>query len=234
MPSSFVKTLRQWIEQADSNTRTEIERDITRILERGINSLRKLIKLATDPDQDLELRLIAYWLIGKFRSKQSLPGLILGSEDSIESIRRQTADALQYFEPEEALPLLLKLLSDENSDVRKASAHSLGLLGSAAAQPMLLTMAENQAEETEVRGMAIEALGNLGDVTSLPILLRLLDDPSPDIRFWAVFALGELGDARAISYLESISLHDKTMTKFGAIDKEVIEAINQINRHAKE
>jgi HEAT repeat protein len=234
MPSNFAKMLRGWIEQADLNTRADIERDITRILERGIKSLRQLIDLAIDSDQDLELRLIAYWLIGKFRSKQALSALILGSEDGSAFIRRQTADALKYSEPKEALPPLLKLLSDENSEVRKASAHSLGLVGSAAALPMLLTIAENQTEETEVRGMAVEALGSLGDVTSLPILIRLLADPSPDIRFWAVFALGELRDTRAIPYLESISLNDTAMTEFGAIDKEAIEAINQINRHAKE
>ncbi|MFZ0286466.1 MAG: HEAT repeat domain-containing protein [Terriglobales bacterium] len=47
------------------------------------------------------------------------------------------------------------------------------------------------------------------DRLAFSTLLEELEDPSPEVRFWSVFGLGQMGDRMAIPALTKISHEDK-------------------------
>jgi len=53
-------------------------------------------------------------------------------------------------------------------------------------------------EDPRVRGLAAEALTEAGERRAVPSLIAVLGDPSVEVRFWAAFALGELGNPAAL------------------------------------
>jgi HEAT repeat protein len=64
--------------------------------------------------------------------------------------------------------------------------------------------------DTSTRGHAAEALGYLGDAVAIAALLDVAQAPLEDveIRYWSVFALGELGSERVVEELHSIAQND--------------------------
>ena len=63
-----------------------------------------------------------------------------------------------------------------------------------------------------------------------PVLIGTLQDASSEVRFWSAFALGQLGDARAIPALEQLAMRDKTaVANWGTVREEALDAITQIH-----
>jgi HEAT repeat protein len=89
------------------------------------------------------------------------------------------------------------------------AAHSLGLLGDHRAVDPLLARLADTSEDPRVRGFAAEALTGPGDRRAVPGLIAALADPSAEVRFWAAFALGELGDPAALSALRQLAQNDQ-------------------------
>jgi HEAT repeat protein len=58
----------------------------------------------------------------------------------------------------------------------------------------------------------------------VPQLLKALEDETPEVRFWSVFALGLLGDIRAVPRLEHLA----------AQDHEVVDGWWEVSREAEE
>jgi HEAT repeat protein len=72
--------------------------------------------------------------------------------------------------------------------------------------PELVALLHRRTEEA-IRVMVIRVLGRLRDPAALPAIVQYL--PNPKLRPDAVEALGDLGDARAIPYLQGL-LNDDT------------------------
>jgi HEAT repeat protein len=90
-------------------------------------------------------------------------------------------------------------------------------------------------EDENVRAHAAEALGHLADRLGeresevLAALLHALRDPSAHVRFWAAFALGNLGDEAAIPALERLAARDtESVPGWWSIRKEANDSIKQI------
>jgi len=99
-----------------------------------------------------------------------------------------------------ATPLLLQILQEPSEDkfVRCQAAEAVGRIGgSPKIMPILLAML--QAPEEEVRSGALSGLGALRDPRSLGAIVEQLD--SRNLRYIAIMAMGELGDARACELL---------------------------------
>ena len=94
---------------------------------------------------------------------------------------------------------------------------------------LLQTLADRQ-EDPDVRAHAAEALGHMADRLGaregdvLAALLRSLTDPSAYVRFWSAFALGNLGDPRAIPALERLAERDtQSVPGWWSIRKEALD-----------
>jgi HEAT repeat protein len=128
------------------------------------------------------------------------------------------------------------LVSHDSPRVRAQAAWALGFHpdGAEAAEALLGTLADAE-EETEVRAHAAEALGHMADrlgdreADVLAALLRGLTDTSAYVRFWSAFALGNLGDDRAIPALERLAARDtQSVPGWWSIRKEALDSIEQI------
>jgi HEAT repeat protein len=93
----------------------------------------------------------------------------------------------------------------------------------------LISVLSNEHESPKVRAQAAEVLGSRGERRALLPLLTALDDASVEVRFWAVFALGPLGDPYALAALEGVAATDQAiLPRWGPISKEAREAIQHI------
>jgi HEAT repeat protein len=130
---------------------------------------------------------------------------------------------------------LLRLLSGgPAADARSAAAYVLGFCRIGAARAALERSLEDKAEDPLVRGYAAEALGYLGESASLEPLLQQLDDPDICVRYWCVFALGQIGDARAIPFLEGLRAGLTGTEKCGQHDlgQEIADMLQSIANRA--
>jgi hypothetical protein len=91
------------------------------------------------------------------------------------------------------VPMLLDALSDGVEARRWGAVYVLGF---ARREPRavipLMNVLLDRTETVWVRSEAAEALGSLGHQRAIKALIRCSPDPSPDVRFWCVFALGQI------------------------------------------
>jgi HEAT repeat protein len=125
------------------------------------------------------------------------------------------------------------LASGKSVEARRMAAWALGFLADDHATPALVRALSDRTEDTEVRVYAAEALGHLqperGHDEALAALLHALTDREPAVRFWAAFALGNLGDDRAIPALQRLAERDSTVVPgWWSIQREALESIEQI------
>jgi HEAT repeat protein len=125
------------------------------------------------------------------------------------------------------------LVSGKSAEARKRAAWALGFLRDEDAGAALLRTLADRNEETDVRAYAAEALGHIAPQMrrdeALAALLHALTDLAPEIRFWAAFALGNLGDERAIPALQRLADRDSdSVPGWWSIRKEALDSIEQI------
>jgi len=88
-------------------------------------------------------------------------------------------------------------------------------------------------EDPRVRGLAAEALTEAGERRAVPSLIAVLGDPSVEVRFWAAFALGQLGDPAALRALERLAeTDDAELPGWRSVKDEAADAIERIRQHA--
>jgi len=100
---------------------------------------------------------------------------------------------------------------------REAAAYALSWNQNLKAVECLVVYATDPGEQDSVKGQALEGMAvHLALVSARSslrqeaekLMLRLLNSPSPTLRFWSCFGLGQLGCERAISRLRKISATD--------------------------
>jgi HEAT repeat protein len=86
----------------------------------------------------------------------------------------------------------------------------------------------DQNEHPQVRADIAEALANIGIKEAVPVLITLLEESSPEIRFWSAYALGQLGDPSAIPSLEKLAGDDIEVPGWWSVGKEASNAIEAL------
>lgn len=91
------------------------------------------------------------------------------------------------------LPFLLAALRDPLEARRQGAAYALGLSQDERSPVVpLIHVLLDPNESIRVRAEAAEALGRLGQRRAIKPLIRCTRHPSPELRFWSVFALGQI------------------------------------------
>jgi hypothetical protein len=129
----------------------------------------------------------------------------------------EAAHALIALRPRRRLRRLERLVSDGRSaQVRAMAAYAIGFLNVAGAGSALPSALYD--EDEEVRDQAADAMGELdgygGRTRFVPALLEALDDPSPNVRYSAVYALGVIRDPSAIPRLEDLARSDDELSRY--------------------
>ncbi len=127
----------------------------------------------------------------------------------------ETALALETLGDRAAVGPLAHALYDANVHRRHAAARALGWIpnaGNKAAKALLEALSDH-VQPQPVREEAAESLAYLHYAPAIPVLISGLDEPDVRLRFWAVFALGGIGQWQ------------KLASRNRAADHRIIEAL---------
>jgi HEAT repeat protein len=148
----------------------------------------------------------------------------------------ETALTIEHAADRTAVPRLADALYDENPDRRHAAARALGWIWpvSSRAAKALVGALLDQSQPQPVREEAAESLAYSRYAPAIPPLISVLVEPDVRIRFWAVFALGGIGqrrggnDPRVIDALERM-LPDEEVPpgNWWSVGKEALAMLGQ-------
>ncbi len=99
--------------------------------------------------------------------------------------------------------------------IKKEAIITLGNLQDKRATKSLIEIAKNDSDELSV--YAIEALGKIRDRDSVQFLLSLLDEREGD-RNVIIWALGNIGDSRAVPVLSGLLGHNDKFVRFNTFN----------------
>jgi HEAT repeat protein len=219
--------------------RAAAERFAEALLASGDAFSGQLLALLGNPSEAAKLRGRAAWLLQVLEDKRAIPTLlkIVRDRQADQGLRFTAIQALGALRSKRAVAPLIDILvnRDEDAWVRRIAANALGQLRDPRGRDALFRLAKDATEAADVRGDATEALANLGDVRSVPMLLDQLEDPSPEVRFWAVFALGCLAEPDVIPVLERVVATDAGVAPgWWSVKKEARDAIQNIKNRARQ
>ena len=139
----------------------------------------------------------------------------LESENSRDRLRALVS--LRDLSPDDAVPLILKVIDDDNLQIRSMAVFALGLKHTEDCFPVLARILETE-NDYGIRADAAGALGYLQDNRAVELLLRAFyEDTEWLVRFSAAVSLGNLGDVRAYDALiQALDSHE-TMLHQAAI-----------------
>ncbi|HJU22968.1 MAG TPA: HEAT repeat domain-containing protein [Casimicrobiaceae bacterium] len=201
--------------------------EVAAVIAAGGDSFDGLLELIGNSAASAAVRATAGWLFERLGDARAIPALICALRDSAAEVRCQSALALGTLGGEQAFDALLSALDDSDDRVASVAASALGTLGDARAQPRLLGVLADRSRSSSRRGHAAESLVSVGDPTfAVPALIAALDDAEPEVRFWAAFALGQIGDERAVAPLERRSDDLAIVQGHSTVGDEVREALS--------
>jgi aminopeptidase N len=155
------------------------------------------------------VRVVAVEQLGRFPNDEENANRLkeLNRSDQAYSVRAAALQAMAQEKIPGLLPLLEKTVatSSPKDILQRAALRAMGTLGDDTVVPELLTWSSS-GHRADLRSVAINSLSRL-DLKNHDITTRLisyLSEPSFDIRYAAIFALGRRGDAAAIAPLEAL------------------------------
>jgi len=125
--------------------------------------------------------------------------------------------SLRQVNPEDAVPLIKKVLNDEMLPVRSMAVFALGVKQTEECYPILVKLLETDPDYG-IRADAAGALGYLKDIRAFDALVRAFyEDTEWLVRFSAAVSLGNLGDIRAKQVLLAALDSGETVLEQAAI-----------------
>jgi HEAT repeat protein len=217
--------------------RKETRQRVADLFRAGVSTAPELLSFVGAEARPEELRVVGTWLLPRVidtrTARKALAKLLLTSASS--RVRSEAAQGLASTGGTRASEALIEALrGDKDVHVRAASANALGFSGDATRVNDLLPILNLENEDPIVRGSVAEALGHLlvyrrrrNDV--IGALTRAAHDSSTEVRFWSVFAIGQIGSSRELALLEQIARYDnEKVPHWGSVRAEASEAIRTI------
>jgi len=135
----------------------------------------------------------------------------LASDILCHDVRKALAFGIGLLGGKSAARRLRRLaVSAHASEVREAAILALGWLSDRGAVPVLESIVRDQDMPASERSQACESLGIIlgTEQHALRALHDALGDSEPSVRFWAAYAIGEIGDKTAVPLLEQVARDD--------------------------
>lgn len=232
MSKIFEARLKAIIERAPEDFRRQIQRDVYAILNSGVTSHTELLRLIQDKQASHKMRCAGCWLLTQLGGEKSVSTLleIAGDQGEEISVRCEAIKALGIFQSKAAIDVLVSIVrEDDDESIRNLAIFVLGLIGDERTVGLLINLLNDSSETAGIRGHVAEALASIGSSEAVGPLIAALEDPAVEVRFWAVYALGQLGDKHALPALKHLETTDKTILPgWGTIQEEAAEAIKMI------
>lgn len=232
MSNDFQIKLQAIVNKVVPEYRSQTQKDVELVLQTGANSYENWLALLENQNTNVEIRETICWVLGRLGEKTALPALLITLNDKNHRLRMSAASALGMLGDQEAIPPLLNLLNtEEDIEVRFLIVHALGFFSKNDLVVETLTnILINKTENPKIRGHAAESLAfNRDDSEIVNLMITALKDPSVEVRFWAAYALGQLGNKTAIPELERLAATDKAILPgWWEVSKEAADAINNL------
>jgi hypothetical protein len=186
-------------------------------------------------DPEPWVREVAVEQLGKFTDDPALAARLteISAKDSAYRVRVAALLALGQRKAEGALGTLEGAAKTNSPDdvTRRAALRAMGELGNDQAAPQLLEWLE-PGKPVRLRAAAIGSLGKIAkkDESVESRLIAMLNDSDFDIRFAAIFALGERGDQAAIEPLENLRKSGDIPSGEGPVIEQQIARIKNPER----
>jgi HEAT repeat protein len=165
---------------------------------------------------------------------QHVSQLLKAIEDGSEEDVWEAAQTLSAETTELTLALLRLLAEARRPTSRGAAAYVLGFGRFASARIPLQATLDTDDELGSVRGYAAEALAYLQSNESIDVLLRHTQDADPQVSYWCIFALGEIGDPDAIPTLARVAdQREKRWYETHSLQTEALDAIQKIQQRRR-
>ena len=172
------------------------------------NEARKQVLNALSNDQPW-VRQVATEQMGRFTGDEDVIKRLekIYRDDKAYSVRGAALQSLAQDKAPGVAELLQKVLTTSSPDdvLQRAALRAMGTVGDDSVASALLEWS-SQGKPTSLRGIAIGSLART-DVNNHDITARLisyLNEPSFDIRYASIYALGRRGDPAAIEPLEAL------------------------------
>jgi HEAT repeat protein len=222
--------LRNRIAKVTSRLPAEDARAISRHLEtvekEGIVSIEQLIDVVADASVALPIREIACSLLAHVNEPRAGANLARAMEEEDDGPLWEAAKALIRIRAVDAAPTLVRVLKGGSATQQSAAAYALGWLSVPETIPAVRAAASNAQLDADVRGHAVEALGVMEAREAVPDLVALLSDGSPEVRYWAAYSLGQIGDAAAVPALERMAAEDDAVLPHDrSLEQEALDAL---------
>jgi HEAT repeat protein len=233
MPKSCIDQLQMLVQKMPREFQAASQQTLQILAAAQVNTIEDLCAIASDTQQSVRLRASACWAIGQFGRKDCLAGLLACLQAPQRELYWEAAKALGESKSRRALDALLKMLEvPQQNDRYAAIIYALNVLGDERAVEALLARLVNPKLDARTRGFAAEALAHMPPNQAIvAALITQLADPAPELRFWAVFALGQQGDPSAIPALQQLAADDSAVLEdYGSIAEEAYQAIAQIEQ----
>ena len=149
----------------------------------------------------IRVRFEVMHLLGRFEDERAVPTLVAALKDKSPRVAAAAAWALGQIGAPAALAPLLKYVRDPTVEVRQYVLGALGPCHSYEAEPALSDSAFRvvrralRAPKPKWRIAALQSLRNYGYRDAVEEVIRMSLDPSNEVRYVAVQALGQIGHA---------------------------------------
>ena len=190
---AHVNSLVQGLGDEDERVSSVSANELCEIGEPAVDPLIKALK-----DDNSQIRSLAAQDLGIIGDKKATNSLIEALKDPVPEVRMNSAFSLGELQATEAVEPLIELLKDEDGEVVRYTVISLGMLKDPrATEPLCEVLKRDDASINYDGDSDMRYTGN------------------SDIRSEAVFALGEIGDPRAVDTLLDL-LGDKEIGSYAA------------------
>lgn len=149
-------------------------------------------------DENSEVREAGALALGQLKDKRAVLSLIqiIQNQEEVDSVRRAAILALGEIGDKRALEVLIDSLKDEY--LKEYAIEALGHFQDKNVVEALIEIFKDEAIDGLMLETVTNALITLGKLTVLP-LIDMLEVQNDPIRYQAAYALGEIGDKRALS-----------------------------------
>ncbi|MCK4613702.1 MAG: HEAT repeat domain-containing protein [Thermoplasmata archaeon] len=166
---------------------------------RGPSVLSTLLRSLRDENRSVRLECIR--ALGKLKDPSSVQPLEWAVKDPDPFVRLNVIRALGEIGGSEVVHSLILCMADPDRGVRVKAVETVLSLGKLALPEL---KKEINGGNHLIRRNVINVLGRMKELELVPQLIHALSDPVPAVRGNAIWALGRIGDPRAVPPLEGI------------------------------
>jgi HEAT repeat protein len=200
--------------------------------EHGVTTLAELLDTFSSlPD---EQRADGAYILGRLGRKRDVARLIAHfGEERSQAVKQAIVDALATIGGERAYAALVAWLADPNHPgaLRFAACHALttGPGRTESTVDVLLNVATSAHEDPLLRGQALEAVSQIVGMDerrdcvwqrTVDAHLACLRDPAGEVRFWAIYGVGQLHAEGALPELQRLVESDDFLGSMGWENRE--------------